>query len=184
MLRLAVAACFFLAVYNAAQSSERSSPSALPEAMQFFAHEKSAAEQNAVILATVEKGNTSQYLRGLQLYADAKAEFDGLIEELRADLLTQQEPTKTAKFAEMMTRAADKRVAFTSFVSDEVDHFHGARPGLPSVIRAVPDLIKAITDAGLSIWNAYRDAARERRDVILNELERQRWQAVGELVKP
>jgi hypothetical protein len=71
--------------------SQQTGPS-LPEAMRFLAHEKSAAEQYAVILSTVAKNDAALYVRGIALYADAKAEFDGLIAQLRIELQTGQEP--------------------------------------------------------------------------------------------
>lgn len=157
---------------------------ALSGAIRFLAHEKSAAEQYAVILATVGKTDTAQYVRGIQLYADAKAEFDALIAELKFDLTAGQDPARSAKFIEALQGAAEERVAFTSFVSHEVvDKFPGARPGLPNVLNVVPELVKAITDAGLSIWNAYRDTGKERRDAILNELGHLEWRSFSELVK-
>ena len=48
----------------------------------------------------------------------------------------------------------------------------------------VPDLVKAITEAGLSIWKAFRGARKERRDAILNELEQLQWRPFAELVMP
>ena len=48
--------------------------------------ERSAAEQYAVILATVGRKDVDAYVRGIQLYADAKSEFDGLIAQLQFDL--------------------------------------------------------------------------------------------------
>lgn len=156
----------------------------LSEAVRFLAHEKSAAEQYAVILSTVGKTDTAQYVRGIELYADAKAEFDALIAELKFDLTTGQDPARSAKFTEALQGAAEKRVAFTSFVKHEVvDKFKGARPGLPDVLNVVPELVKAITDAGLSIWKAYRDTGKERRDAILNELGHLEWRSISELVK-
>jgi hypothetical protein len=67
--------------------SQETGPS-LPEAMGFLRHEKSAAEQYAVILSTVAKNDAAQFVRGIELYADAKAEFDGLIAQLRIELQT------------------------------------------------------------------------------------------------
>ena len=90
------------------------------DAIRLFAHEKSAAEQYGVILVTLGKNNVALYLQGIKLYADAKAEFDGLIAELRFDLQSGQEPAASAKFNEALKAAAEKRVAFTSFVSDEI----------------------------------------------------------------
>jgi hypothetical protein len=152
-------------------------------AMRFLAHEKSAAEQYAVILSTVGRNDAALYVRGIKLYADAKAEFDGLIGELRLGLQIGEEPAKSAKFNAALKEAAEKRVAFTSLVSDQVKKLKGARPGLEDLIQFVPDLVKALTEAGLSIWKAFREARKERRDAILSELERLEWRPFAELAK-
>jgi hypothetical protein len=163
--------------------AQQTEPETLSNAIRFFAHEKSAAEQYGVILATIGKANVGLYVRGIALYADAKAEFDGLIAELRFDLQSGQEPASSAKFNEALKAAAEKRVAFTSFVSAEIDKLPGARPGLPDVIQAVPELVKAITDAGLSVWKAFREAHKESRDAILNELDHLEWRSFADLAK-
>ncbi len=167
-----------------AQQATPSSEAMLSGAVRVLAHEKSAAEQYAVILATVGKADTARYVRGIQLYADAKSEFDAMIAELKFDLTTGQDPARSAVFTGALQGAAGKRVAFTSFVSREVvDKVEGARPGLPDVITAVPELVKAITDAGLSIWKAFHDASKERRDAILNEVDHLQWRSFGDLAK-
>src|ERR1700730_4720925 len=109
-----------LAGSSKAERATAPNETALSEAIRFLAHEKSAAEQYAVILATVGKTDTAQYVRGITLYADAKAEFDALIAELKFDLTAGQDPARSPKFTEALQRAAEKRVAFTSFVSHEV----------------------------------------------------------------
>jgi hypothetical protein len=152
--------------------------------MRFLAHEKSAAQQYAVILSTVAKNDAVLYVRGIALYADAKAEFDGLIAQLRIELQTGQEPAKSVKFNQALKGAAEKRIAFTSFVWSEVDKLQGARPGLEDLMQVVPDLVKAITEAGLSIWKAFREARKEGRDAILNELELLQWRPFAELAMP
>ena len=163
--------------------SQETGPS-LPEAMRFLAHEKSAAKQYAVILSTIAKNEAAQYVRGIEFYAAAKSEFDGLIAQLRIELQTGQEPAKSVKFNQAMQSVAEKRIAFTSFVSSEVDKLQGARPGLEDLIQVVPDLVKAITEAGLSIWKAFREARQERRDAILNELALLQWRPFAELATP
>jgi hypothetical protein len=166
--------------------AEQATPgdASLAGAVRVLAHEKSAAEQYAVILATVGKSDTGLYVRGIQLYADAKAEFDALIAELKFDLNTGQDPARSAVFTRALQGAAEKRVAFTSFVLHEVvDKVSGARPGLPDVINAVPELGKAIRESGLSIWNVFHNASKERRDVILSEVDQLRWQSFAELAK-
>jgi hypothetical protein len=161
-----------------------SSNEALGRAVGVLAREKSAAEQYAVILATVGRTDTALYVRGIQLYADAKAEFDALIAELKFDLNTGQDPARSPVFAGALQGAAEKRVAFTSFVQHElVDKVSGARPGLPDVINAVPELGKAIRESGLSIWSVFHDASKERRDAIMSEVDQLRWQSFAELAK-
>jgi hypothetical protein len=164
--------------------TQQTEPDILSDAIRFFGHEKSAGEQYGVILFTVAKDNVGLYVRGIKLYADAKAEFDGLLAELRFDLERGQEPAKSAKFNEVLKEAAERRVAFTSFVSAEVDKLPGARAGLPDVIQAVPDLVTAITSAGISIWNAFRQTRKENRDALLSELKHLEWRPFSELVKP
>jgi hypothetical protein len=168
----------------AAQQTAPSDVATPSEAIRLFASEKSSAEQYAVILSTVEKNDAAQYIRGIKLYADAKAEFDGLIEELRFDLLNGQEPASSTKFNDALKEAAKKRVAFTSFVSDEVDKLGSTRSLLPDVIQSVPELVKAITDSGLEIWKEFRSGREQHRDALLNELEHLKWQSFAQLAKP
>lgn len=180
--RLFVAAAL-TSVFCISVRAQQSEPSTLSDAIGYLKHEKSAAEQYGVILVTVAKDNTGLYVRGIKLYADAKAEFDGLIAELRFDLLNGQDPAKSMKFNDALKAAAEKRVAFTSFVSAQVDKLPGARPGLPDVIEVVPELVKAITDAGISIWKAFHQARKETRDAILSELEHLEWRSFADLAR-
>jgi hypothetical protein len=167
-----------------AQQRALSAETALATAVGVLAHEKSAAEQYAVILATAGKSNAAVYVRGIQLYADAKADFDAMIAELKLDLTTGRDPANSAVFTGALQGAAQKRIAFTSFVSREVvDKLKGAKPGLPDVIEAVPELVKAITDSGLSIWKAFHDAGKERRDAILSEVVQLQWRSFADLAK-
>jgi hypothetical protein len=166
------------------QAQQPPTEAMLSNAVRVLTHEKSAAEQYAVILATVGKSDTARYVRGIQLYAEAKADFDALVAELKFDLTTGQDPSHSAVFTGSLQQAAEKRIAFTSFVSREiVDKIKGARPGLPDVITAIPELVKAISEAGLAIWKAFHDASKERRDAILSEVDQLRWQSFADLAK-
>jgi hypothetical protein len=170
--------------YCRAEQSTPSNEALLAKAVGVMAHEKSAAEQYAVILASVGKSDTVLYVRGIQLYTDAKAEFDAMIAELKFDLITGQDPTQSAAYTGALQSAAEKRIAFTSFVSREViDKLPGAKPGLPGVLTDVPELVKTITDSGLAIWKAFHDASKERRDAVLSEIDRLQWRSFGDLTK-
>jgi hypothetical protein len=152
------------------------------DAVAVLERERSAAEQYAVILATVGRKDLERYVRGIQLYADAKSDFDGLIAALRFDLVAGNNPAQSQKFAKALEAAAEKRIAFTNFVSDQVvGKIEGARPGLLDVVKVVPELVKAITDAGLAIWDAFRKAGKERREAMLSEIDRLRWRSFADL---
>jgi len=170
-------------VLYASARAQQTSLGSLSDAIRLLGHEKSAAEQYGVILVTIAKDKPGLYVRGISLYADAKAEFDGLLAELRYDLKSGQDPAKSPKFSDALVEAAKKRIAFTSFVSAEIDKLQGARPGLPDVIEVVPELVKAFTDAGISIWKAFRDARKENRDAILSELDQLAWRPFSQLAK-
>jgi hypothetical protein len=89
---------------------------------------------------------------------------------------------KSPKFSAAIEAAAKSRITFTNFVRDEiVGKTEGAKPGLIEVKVEVPDLVTAVTDAGLKIWNVYAGASKERRDAILTEIDHLRWRAFADL---
>jgi hypothetical protein len=159
-------------------------PASYSEAVQFLAHEQSAAEQYAVILDRFGKNDTTRYVQGITRYADAKADFDGLIEALKTDLIDGRNPSSSPKLGDALRAAAEKRVAFTTFVADKVvGDTEGARGVLPDVIKVVPDLIKALTESGISIWKEYSTAGKERRDAIRDELDHLKWKSFADIAK-
>ncbi|HXZ00790.1 MAG TPA: hypothetical protein VEI03_12375 [Stellaceae bacterium] len=143
-----------------------------------LAREKSLAEQFLVLLDDFGRKDVERYARGVTLYAEAKAEFDGLISALEHTLDQAQPPDQSAAFQSALNAAVDKRVAFTDFVRNTVLPQSGATTkGIGGFIAVIPDLIKALTDAGISIWREYRSAGEARRKEMLEELEALRWPA-------
>jgi len=113
--RLLLLGFAFIGILGGRSNAQQAAPSSdamLAAAVGRLAYEKSAAEQYAVILATVGKSDTARYVRGIRLYADAKAKFDAMIAELKFDLTTGQDPARSAVFTGALQAAADKRVAF------------------------------------------------------------------------
>jgi hypothetical protein len=167
-----------------AGTAAQPAPATYSDAVQVLAREQSAAEQYAVILDRFGKNDTTRYVQGITRYADAKADFDGLIEALKTDLIEGRNPNGSPKLGEKLQAAAEKRVAFTTFVADKVvGSTEGAKGLLPDVVKVVPDLIKALTDAGISIWKEYTAAGKERRDAIRNELDHLKWKPFAEIAK-
>lgn len=157
-------------------------PTTTSDAIRLLGREQSAAEAYAVVLDTHGKKDMARYVQGIGRYADAKAEFDGLIEQLKFDLAQGRDPQQSAKFSEVLNAAASKRVAFTSFVMNDVlGNVEDAKPALPAVIAAVPGLAKALVESGVIIWKEYRVASKERRDEIRTQLDRLKWRPFAEI---
>ena len=179
-----LAATFAALLFAAPVALAQTAPKTFSDAVQVLAREQSAAEQFAVLLDRFGKSDPRRYVQGITRYAEAKAEFDGLIEALKTDLIEGRDPKNSPKLGEALRAAAEKRVAFTSFVSDQViGETEGARALLPAVIGVVPDLIKSLTEAGISIWKEYRGAGKARRDEIRDELDHLKWRAFADIAK-
>jgi hypothetical protein len=162
----------------------QTTPMTLAGAVGVLERERSAAEQYAVILDRFGKTDTTRYVQGITRYAEAKADFDGLIEALKADLVQRRDPTTSPSFSEALRVAAEKRIAFTSFVADEVvGDKEGGKGLLYDVVRVVPDLVKALTEAGIGIWREFRDARQARRDQILDQIDHLKWKAFADIAK-
>jgi hypothetical protein len=72
-------------------AAAQQSPTTFSDAVQVLAREQSAAEQYATILIKFGNKDDAVYRKGIALYAEAKADFDGLIEALKADLILGRE---------------------------------------------------------------------------------------------
>jgi hypothetical protein len=157
----------------------RAHAQAAAEGIRVLAREKSLAEQFLVLLNEFGRKDVGQYAKGITLYASAKAEFDGLISELEHEFGQAQPPDQSPAFQTALSGAVDKRIAFTSFVSDEIlPQASGAqKKGIGDFISVVPELIKALTDAGISIWREFRSAGDARRTEMRQELGALRWPA-------
>jgi len=106
-----------------------------------------------------------------------------LIEALKTDLIEGHDLSSSPKFADTLRAAAEKRVAFTSFVTDQiVGPDQGARGSLPE-LPSLADLITGLTEAGLSIWREYRAAGKEKRDEIRDELDHLKWKSFADIAK-
>jgi hypothetical protein len=147
------------------------------DGIRVMQREKSLAEQLLVLLNNFGPKDTGQYAKGIILYAEARADFDGLITELEYELEQGQPPNKSEKFESALKDAVAKRVAFTSFVTDTlVPRSDAAQKGMVGdFIKGSGDLIKALTDSGLAIWHEFQSGGDARRKEIRQELESLRW---------
>ncbi len=155
-------------------------PQSLAEAVGTFGLERSYAEDGAATLKAVAPGD----FEGRQLYAQAKAAFDGLIEQLLADLAQNRDPNLSPVFGERLEAAVNKRVAFSQHVDQAVKARlpKGAKPGMLAALAKVPAaLVKELFAGGISIWREWRNAGKDRRDQIATRLEALRWKPFADI---
>lgn len=149
----------------------------------FLVKERSLAKSYASIHEEFGKDNTDNYVKGIRLYAVAKAEFDGLIEQLKWNLSHDTSLKRSPDFTNALNLAAQQRVAFTKFVDGEVRPAESGskNPLAVAAIGTIPELIKALTEAGLSIWKEYRQGNKEQKKEILDRLDSTKWPDYSEI---
>jgi hypothetical protein len=154
----------------------------LAEAIGYLKKEQSLAESYAGLLKGFGKQEFATYVRGIQLYVEAKSQFDGLLEQLLTALHQRESPDTSAAFQQKLNQAATQRVAFTDFIAQEVLSKvpEGTKSlatilAIPGVIGGVTELATALKDAAGAIWQGYRQSGEQERAALVSQLEALRW---------
>jgi hypothetical protein len=173
-----------IALFLAWPSLCRAADPTFSEAIGLLSQERSYAESGAALV----KHYAPNDIESRRLYADAKGAFDGLIEQLLADLAQNNDPGLSAVFRERLDAAALKRVAFSQRVEEVVKPKvpEGARPAVlvtlaEALAKAPAELIKQLFDGGMAIWKEWRGVSTERRKQITTRIEAQRWKPFAEI---
>ena len=148
-----------------------------------LAEEKTLGETGVSLLNQYAKDNQTVYVRGVVLYAEAKAKFDGLIEQLKIDLRDDHRPDQSLPFQQALQQASDKRQAFFDFVVHEVTPGTTGVKGFQEGLTAAVTLIPVTTDAAVKIWREFRDGKAARREEIRRQLEAQKWLSFERLAR-
>lgn len=151
------------------------------DVMRVLAEEKTLGEAAVSLLNQYAKDNQTVYVRGIVLYAEAKAKFDGLIEQLKADLADDRRPDQSPLFQQALQQASEKRQAFFDFVVHEVTPSTTGTKGIEQGLAAAVALIPVGTEAAVKIWREFRDGKAARREEIRRQLEAQKWLAFERL---
>ena len=160
----------------------------LAEAMAQLKKEQSLAESYAGLLKGFGKQDLATYARGIRLYAEAKAEFDGLIEQFLTALRQRESPDTSTTFQHKLEQAAQQRVAFTEFIAQEVlskvpegTRSLAAILTIPGIIGGVKELATTLKDVGQAIWQVYSQSGEQERAAIVSQLEALRWKPFEEI---
>ncbi len=147
-----------------------------------LAREQSLSESYVGLLNQFGKEDVNVYARGIQLYAVAKADFDGLIEQLKNDLISGRKLNQSEQYKAALLTAVEHRIAFTTHIDKEIlAKDAGKRGGIAAVLTTVAALLPALTKVGEAIWNAYHKAKKDQRQQILDQLDGLKWKPFHEI---
>jgi len=182
-VRLAILALLLTALCTTAQAADPA------ESLGLMEREWTLGEAHAGLLKTFAKDDTATLARGLALYAQAEANFNALIETLKAKLITEGELGEGRDFSGDVERAASRRGAFTRYVEEKVlskteadTKSIAAVLGGVDTISGIAELIDALGGVGLDIWWEYRAADEAQRRQISDQLDALKWRSFGEVL--
>ena len=151
-------------------------------AIKVLEEERILGETNAGLLKTYAAKDVPIYAGGIQRYAAAQAGFNALIAQLEAGLISGEDVTATQDFQLELQRASNRRMELSRYVQERViDPLPEGSKGPAAVagglglIAAAPELLAALKDVALEIWDAYKQADQDRRDAMRTQLGAMKW---------
>ncbi len=165
-------------------TTEGAAESSYADAVGLMKREQTLGEASAGLLKTFAKDDTATLIQGIKLYALAQADFNGLLETLKATLIKEGDLADSKLFQEALDLAVKRRVAFADFVDEKVlsRSQEGTRSiaavlGSAGFVKGAAELLKVLTEAGLDIWREYRTADKEQRQQISDQLDSLMWRS-------
>ncbi len=150
--------------------------------------EQTLGEANAGLLKTFAKNDIAVMVRGIRLYARVQADLNSFIETLYAELIVHGEPEQSEDYAAILQQAANQRMAFTEFVEEKIlsQSEEGSRSmaavlGSGDLIAGIAELVTALKDAGLDIWQAFQNADEKQQKQILDQLDSLKWRSFDQV---
>jgi hypothetical protein len=141
------------------------------EAVARLAQERTLAESCAGLLK--KYGDSSAVDRGKFDYAEAKAEYDGIIVGLDVALASNDRPASLPELETRLKRGFDKRQAFCDSVQKWLPPRTRGRKG--PIADIVGGVVGPVIDALKAIWLRTRDDNALMRKTIETQLEATTW---------
>jgi hypothetical protein len=154
-------------------------------AVDRLAREKTLAEGCASILKTFGDHAPMARVQGQRLYARAKADVDGLIALLKADLAGQRSPADIPALSQRLEAVPKQRQALCRHVDGAVGmavrRQRGRTRPADLLAEGSGGAASSMIDAAVHIWNAYRDVDHLGRATIISRIEATRWRPYAEI---
>jgi hypothetical protein len=154
-------------------------------AVERLAREKTLAERCVALLKAFAESDPMQRVQGQRSYARARADMDGLIALLQADLAADRSPAAAPELAYRLESVPRQRQALCRQVDaalgSAVRERLEASPAVELLAEGVADSGASLVDAAVDLWQAYRGAGDAERDRILAAVEGTRWRHYAEV---
>jgi hypothetical protein len=153
------------------------------QAVDLLAREKTLAEGCAALLKSFADDAPMARVQGQRLYARAKADMDGLIGLLIADLARERPLAAARELRQRLDVVAAQRRTLCRQTDAAVGMAlsqHSARAG-DRLADGSGDALSPVIEAAVQIWQAYRAADQAGRAAIISRIEAARWLAYAEL---
>ena len=176
-LRVFIFLSLFLTILSSCNvNSKDSSPETGEDAFRVLGREQSLAESYVYMLNEFGKNDLDTYAKGIELYAEAKAEFNGLIEFMKTKLIKAEPFDKLPDFQETMKNAVDRRMSFTTYIKEQILSKHAGGKGIATdIMGGAGELITALTGVGKIIWQEYRAVKDTQKKELLDQLDALKW---------
>jgi hypothetical protein len=154
-----------------------------PDAVSLIAGERAKAETCAALMK--KYGNEAQKAHGQITYANAKAEFDGVIAGLITVLSAGQAPASLPSLQDKLKGGISGLVEFCGTVSDLLPKAAGQteKGVMIDIVKMIPfeQLLKMLSDGVSALYNNHRSDDALTRRTIQTQLESARWSAFSEV---
>lgn len=148
--------------------------------------EKTLAEGCVSLLETCADRDPMQRVQAQRIYARARADVDGLIALLKADLAGDRSPSAIRELVHRLESVPKQRQALCRSVEAAVGGDSGASCERSRAAELRAEAIAGhqmpLSDAAVQLWVAYRDAGEPERERIIAAIEGTRWRDYAELL--
>ena len=145
-----------------------------------LSEQKEKAESDVEVLHDLRKGksiNKIEFLKGKQLYGEAKAAFNGWIDRLQSDVLHGRDLTMSNEYQKSLNAAAQKSDKFSLYVKGKIPQ--SSKGELSDEIQSV---FEVLADTGRFLWSELSGQnEQQEREYAIQELEEFKWAAFNQL---
>ena len=122
------------------------------------------------------------YAQGILLYAQAKAAFDGIIEEAKGYLTEGVMLADVEGLEDRIQAAVNRRTEFTDYVTEKVvGEMTGTKFAIGDLLKPA-ELLKELVNGLRALWQEYRGVQDTRRKELWQQLDALKWRAFDNLI--